>query len=228
MPTGTRNTEVRFPLILVDRSKDPDDFGSGWLRLAGPGDLPHVRLTDRTDAWDAGGRPVAVTPSGVVLTATYPDEEVRRILIDWRSRAPIPLFSGGRTGETAVPFLIDDVIAARSRLTNDGRTPQPAAHIRILPIVLMLVTAVVLIPLVRTDTWGIGVAALLYAISAALMNRWSYPAGEWGDPPRRDPPDTISHVAFAGKVVFWSVAAAAATLAVLDWTEILPGFVSWA
>jgi hypothetical protein len=59
------------------------------------------------------------------------------------------------------------------------------------------------------------------------MHRWSYPPGWWGDPPRRDEPDTIADLAVLSKVVFWSVAAAAATLVVLDMTGMHDDFVSW-
>lgn len=219
---------VRYPLIVVDRSKDPDIYDSGWLRLVDRHELATMPAGPTIDLWDQAGRPARFTVRGPELRSGDPDPAAREVLTQWRERMPQPKLSTGPAGDTAIQYIVSDVAAARARLTPDGAVPRPErVSRRLLPILLMLLGAVVLIPLVRIDSWGVGVVLLWYLGAAALMHRWSYPPAWWGNPPHRDDPDAISRLAVASKVVFFGVAAAAATLALLDWIGMGPGFASW-
>lgn len=226
--TRAQSTDVRFPLIVVDWALDRHRFDSGWLRMLGPADLATLDQTTTMQIWDGNGRAVNVHGTTVTMTTTATDPAVRNILLLWRSRVPVPVMPGSMSGDTAVPFLVDDVVTARSKLTDAGTTRRPGAWLRILPILLMLTSAAAIVPLLRTDLINAALAFIGYVASASMMQRWSYPATKWGDPPRRDPHDVISRAAVASKVVFWAVAAAAATLVVLDWAEVLPGLLPWA
>lgn len=228
MTTSASTTTVRYPLIVVDWSRDRDRFGSGWLRLLQPGEIAAISITPSVQIWDADGRPACPNGAEVALTSMLPDPRAREVLLEWRTRAPVPMRAIGRSGETAVLFLVDDVMAAGSRLADDGSTKRRPTWLRLLPVWGMLLAAVLLIPLARLETWGIGLVAAMYGISAIGIRRWSAPRSHWGDPPRTDPPDAVSHAASATVAVFWGVAAAAATLTILDWSELVPGFVPWA
>lgn len=217
---------VRFPLVVVDESRDPDVYESGWLRLLYPQDLPLVVLSPRMRVWDSLGRPVAVSAGRARLTDVEVDPEAREALLAWRRRVPVPLMAGA-AGDTAIQFIVKDVALARTKLTEDGATRQPRTVQRLIPIALMLVSAVALVPLLRLESWGIGVVVVLYTLASALMHRWSYPPGWWGDPPRRDDPDRISRLALYSKIVFWGVAAAAATLVALDMMGVRDEVVPW-
>ncbi len=220
--------EPRFPLIIVDWAKDRNHYDSGWLRMVGPAEVSHLVLSPTSQTWDGAGRPVTIHGTQVTVTTLAVDPAVRNILQTWRSRVPVAVMPGIRSGETAVPFMVDDVVVAQDKLGASGETPRPDGRRRILPIVGVFLAAVLLIPLLRIDLLVASLAVILYAVSAAGMARWSYPALHWGEPPRRDPHDTISRVAVGAKVTFWAVAAAATTLAVLDWAEIVPGLFPWA
>lgn len=225
--SGTASKDVRYPLIVVDWALDRHRYDSGWLRLIGPSDLPHLTATPTQQMWDGNGRPVSVHGTTVTMTTTAPDPAARNILLQWRSRVPIPVMPGSMSGDTAIPFLVDDVVAARSRLTDTGATKRPGVWLRLLPVVLMLLSAAAIIPLVRSDVLNGAIAFIGYVASASLMNRWTYPAAHWGHDDRRDPHDWVSRAGVAAKVVFWAVAAAAVTLAVLDWAEIAPDLLAW-
>jgi len=220
------DTPVRYPLVVEDRSKDPDVYGSGWLRLVYPDEIADLRLSADLRVWDSAGRPVEVFGGVPELTDLAADPQAREALLAWRRRVPVPLMAAG-TGDTAIQFVVSDVAAAQSRLTEKGATRQPGLAQRLLPIVLMVVSAIALIPLLRIESWGIGVVVVLYTVSSALMHRWSYPPGWWGNPPRRDEPDRIARLAMLSKVIFWSVAAAAVTLVALDMMGLRQEFVPW-
>lgn len=226
--TSVASTDPRFPLIIVDWAKDRNRYDSGWLRMVGPSEVSHVELTPTSQAWDGAGRPITIHGAQITITTTAVDPAVRNILQLWRSRVPVAVMPGVRSGETAVPFMVDDVVVAREKLGDAGETPRPGGWRRILPIVGVFVAAVLLIPLLRVDLLVGSLAVILYGVSAAGMARWSYPALHWGEPPRRDPHDAISRVAVGAKVTFWAVAAAAVTLAVLDWAELVTGLFPWA
>lgn len=219
-------TPVRFPLVVVDSSKDPDVYGSGWLRLLDPYEAPHLVLTGQVRAWDSAGRPVRLQGGTPRLTSLDPDPEAREALLAWRRRVPVPLMAGA-AGDTAIQFIVSDVAAARAKLTEEGATRQPGRFQRLVPVIVMLVTALALIPLVRIESWGIGIVVVLYTVTSAVMHRWSYPPGWWGNPPRREDPDLISQLALFSKVIFWSVAAAAVTLVALDMMGVHDRFVAW-
>lgn len=222
------DTSVRYPLVVEDRTKDPDVYDSGWLRLMYPLETKGLRLSADVRAWDSAGRPVRIALNGVAeLTDLAPDPAAREALLAWRRRVPVPLMAGGAMGDTAIQFIVSDVAAARAKLTPEGATKVPGRVRRLLPVVAMLLTAVALIPLLRIESWGIGVVVVLYTVATALMHRWSYPPGWWGNPPKRDAPDAIAHLALVSKVVFWSVAAAAVTLVAVDMMGFHDGFVSW-
>ncbi|MFN8125275.1 MAG: hypothetical protein U0R64_02000 [Candidatus Nanopelagicales bacterium] len=225
--TSTLSTDPRFPLIVVDWALDRNQYDSGWLRMVGPADVSRLTLTPTSQTWDGAGRPVTIHGDTVTVTTTAVDPAVRNILQLWRTRVPVAVMPGVRSGDTAIPFMVDDVVVAREKLDESGETPRPNGWLRVLPILGVLIAAVLLIPLLRIDLLSASVAVILYALSAAGMTRWSYPALHWGDPPRRDPHDTVSRIAVGAKVVFWAVAAAAATLVLLDWAEVAPGLFPW-
>lgn len=227
MPSTRAQTDVRFPLIVVDWARDRRSFDSGWLRMVGPADLPLNDLPETAQLWDGNGRPVVTHGASVTITTAAPDPAVRNILLEWRRRVPVAVMPGSMSGDTAIPFLVDDVVAARARLTDTGTTRRPTLWLRLLPVVTMLLSAMAIVPLMRTDLINTTLAFMGYVASAALMNRWTYPATHWGDPPRRDPHDTVSRSAVAAKIVFWSIAAAALTVALLDWAEVAPNLLSW-
>lgn len=226
--SDARSAAVRYPLIVVDRAKDPDRYDSGWLRLVERSELANMPAGPTVQIWDQAGRPATFTVRGPVLTDTTVDPAAREVLSQWRERMPKPYLATAPGGDTAIQHIVGDVAAAQSRLTPDGALPRPDTARRIVPVVLMLAAAVALIPLVRIDNWGVGVVLVWYVVAAALMHRWSYPPAWWGNPPRRDDPDLISRLAVASKVVFWAVAAAAGTLALLAWAGWGPAFLPWA
>lgn len=223
----TPSLDVRYPLIVVDWALDRHRYDSGFLRLVGPSDLPELTQTPTLQMWDGNGRPVTVHGSAVTMTTTATDPAARNILLQWRSRLPLPIMPGSMSGDTAIPFLVDDVVAARNRLTPTGATRRPGVWLRLLPVLLMLVSAAAIIPLVRNDLLNGAIAFIGYVASASLMHRWTYPASHWGHRTSRDPHDWVSRAALGAKVVFWAVAAAAVTLALLDWAEIAPDLLSW-
>lgn len=225
--TRAQSTDVRFPLIVVDWAQDRHRYDSGWLQLVGPADLPHLQQNPTTQIWDGNGRPVTVHSDKVTITSNASDPAVRNILLLWRSRVPVPVMPTSMSGDTAIPFLVDDVFAARTKLTDTGATPRRPTVVRLLPILLMLLSAAAIVPLIRRDLLGVAIAFIGYVVASSLMVRWSDPASHWGDPPRRDPHDAISRLAVAARVVFWAVAAAAATVVVLDWAEVAPSLLSW-
>lgn len=227
MNADARSTDVRYPLIVVDRSRDPDRYDSGWLRLIERHELASVPVGPTIDMWDQAGRPAKFTVLGPVLRSQEPDPAAREVLTQWRQRMPRPYLGTGPAGDTAIQYVVSDVAAAKARLTPDGAIARPQSPVRrLLPVFLMLLAALALIPLVQAGSWGIGVIVVWYVAAAAVMHRWSYPPAWWGNPPRRDDPDLISRAAVASKVVFWGVAAAAATLALLDWVG-MTKFLSW-
>lgn len=222
-PARTSTRPVRYPLIIVDWAQDRTSFD--WLRTAGPADLPLQGLASTCQMWDGSGRPVTVLGSSVTVTAEAVDPAVRNIVTEWRSRAPVGVMPGSMSGETAIPFLIDDVAVARERLTPTGATGRSPLWLRVTPILLMAVAAVALIPLLQVDLLTGVIAFVLYVLASWGMDRWSNPARHWGG--RRDPHDVISRMALAVRVGFWAVTAAAFTLVVLDWAEIVPRLFPW-
>lgn len=226
--TVTTSRDVRYPLIVVDWAADRHRYDSRWLRLIGPADLPGLRLNETCQSWDGHGRPVTIRGESVIMTSTAVDPAAANILREWRSRAPLGVAPGTMSGATAIPFLVDDVAVARSKLTQEGTTRRVGLGLRLLPVLLMVLSALVLFPLLRNDPLTSAVAFLGYAVASALMRRWSYPPSRWGARERRDPHDRVSRLAVAAKVFFWVVAGVSAVLVVLDWTELLPGVIAWA
>lgn len=220
--------DLQFPLIVVDRSRDPERYASGFLRLVTPADLAQLRMLPSMQAWDRSGRPVSITASGVRLLGTDPEPEARQILADWRRRMPAQVRPANSADDTAIGFIVGDVMVAQARLTSDGATRRPGTALRLLPVGLMLVAALLVIPLVRAASWGPVAVAITYVVAALLVRRWSYPPQWFGDPPRRGEPDLISTLAVASKVVFWSVAAAAVTLTLLAANNVIDPFLPWA
>lgn len=224
----TTTRDVRYPLIVVDWTADRNRYDSRWLRLIGPADLADLQLTDACQSWDGHGRPVTIRGTSVTMTTTAVDPAVANILREWRSRAPLGVAPGTMSGATAIPFLVDDVAVARSKLTGDGTTPSVGMGLRLLPVALMLISAAAIFPLLRDDPLTTAVAFLGYVVSSALMRRWSYPPARWGAAQQRDPHDAVSRLAVGAKVLFWVVAGVSALLVVLDWAELVPGLVAWA
>ncbi len=225
---ATRDSTVRYPLVVVDWAADRDRFESGWLRLVGPADLPGLPLTDTCQSWDGNGKPVTITGTAVRITSEAPDPAVRTILQDWRRRAPLPVLPSAGSGDTALPFIVDDVAVASGRLTETGTTRRPSTALRVLPVVLMVLSALALVPGALVDALPVVVALAGYMVSSALMRRWSYPPSHWGEESHRDPHDGISRLAVGAKVLFWAAAAGLMTAALLDWAGVLPNAVPWA
>ena len=226
--TVTTTRDVRYPLIVVDWAADRNRYDSRWLRLIGPAELADLRLSTTCQSWDGNGRPVTIRGTSVTMTSTATDPAVANILREWRSRAPLGVAPSTMSGATAIPFLVDDVAVAQTKLTDEGTTPRVATWLRLLPLSLMLLSAAVILPLLRSDVLSVAVAFLGYVVASALMRRWSYPPAHWGADARRDPHDLVSRLAVATKAVFWTVAGIGAAVVVLDWAEVLPGAVSWA
>lgn len=220
---GTSTRAARYPLIVVDWAQDRASFD--WIRTAGPGDVAHLRLTPTCQTWDGSGRPVIVQGSSVTVTSDAVDPAVRNIVTEWRSRAPVGVMPASMSGDTAIPFLVDDVAAARDRLTSGGTTGRHPAAKRWLPTLLMAVAAVSLIPLLQVDLLTGSISFVLYVVASWGMDRWTAPARHWGG--RTDPHDTISRIAVATRIGFWAVAAAALTLVILDWAEVIPRLFRW-
>ena len=226
--TVTTTGDVRYPLIVVDWAADRNRYDSRWLRLIGPADLPELPLSTTCQSWDGNGRPVTIRGTSVTMTSTATDPAVANILREWRSRAPLGVAPSTMSGATAIPFLVDDVAVAQTKLTDDGATPQVGTWRRLLPVLLMLLSAAAILPLLHNDILSVAAAFLGYVVASALMRRWSYPPARWGSDPRRDPHDLVSRLAVAAKAVFWAVAGIGAALVLLDWVEVLPGYVAWA
>ena len=217
----------RYPLIVVDWAKDRDDYTSGWLRLFGPADLASVPISATSELWDADGYPVTLIGGKVAVSENRVDPDVREVLVAWRRRVPFPI-PGAGTGETAIPFMIDDIVTSRARLTPLGRTYIATDRQRVAPIVVMVISALLVLPLVGLNPWFAVVFAAVYGVTASLLNRWSYPAGEWGNPPRVDPPDRISRLAKSAKTVFLTMSAVTTALVALGVLGIVGPYPVWA
>ena len=76
--------------------------------------------------------------------------------------------------------MVDDVVVAQDKLGASGETPGPTAADASCPSSGVFLAAVLLIPLLRIDLLVASLAVILYAVSAAGMARWSYPALHWG------------------------------------------------
>ena len=164
MPTTRpQSTDVRFPLIVVDWARDRHRYESGWLQLAGPADLPQLQQNSTTQIWDGHGRPVTVHGTAVTMTTTATDPAVRNILSLWRSRVPLPDHAEFDVGRHCGAVPGRRRLAARTKLTQAGTTRRPGTALRLLPILLMLLSAAAIFPLMRSDPLNAAIAFIGYA-----------------------------------------------------------------